>query len=176
MNTCLPSRRRLVVLLACSLVVVSSSFLLVTRSSHSEGPEATVLAIRKVLDGQERDWNKGDLDAFLGGYWHSKGVVFQSGGNRNVGFDAMRERYNKSYKAEGKSMGRLTFSDLEIHPITSDTAYAIGRWGLVMPDGKTPGGLFTLIFKKFPEGWRIVLDHTSAAETPEPKASTPPAG
>jgi ketosteroid isomerase-like protein len=31
-----------------------------------------------------------------------------------------------------------------------------------MNDGKTPHGLFTLIFKRFPEGWRIVHDHTSA--------------
>ena len=29
-----------------------------------------------------------------------------------------------------------------------------------MPDGKQPHGVFTLIFRKFPEGWRIVHDHT----------------
>src|SRR5271165_4647793 len=50
-------------------------------------------AIRKVLDRQERDWNDGNLDAFLQGYWNSPKVVFQSGGDRNVGFKGMRDRY-----------------------------------------------------------------------------------
>ena len=46
-----------------------------------------------------------------------------------------------------------------------DSAFVRGRWGLTLPDGKKPGGLFTLVFKRMaPEGWRIVHDHTSAAE------------
>jgi hypothetical protein len=40
-----------------------------------------------------------------------------------------------------------------------------------MPDGSTPGGLFTVIFRKLPEGWKIVHDHTSADEPPPPEAS-----
>ena len=30
-----------------------------------------------------------------------------------------------------------------------------------MKDGSEKGGLFTLIFHKFPEGWKIIHDHTS---------------
>jgi ketosteroid isomerase-like protein len=124
-------------------------------------------AIKKVLDRQEQDWNKGDLDAFLEGYWNSPKVVFQSGGDRNVGFEAMRERYRKRYKAEGRAMGRVSFSDVEIEPLGSESAFVRGRWGLTMPDGKKPGGLFTLIFRKFPtSGWKIVHDHTSIGEDP----------
>jgi ketosteroid isomerase-like protein len=33
-----------------------------------------------------------------------------------------------------------------------------------MPDGTKPGGLFTVVFRKFPNGWKIVHDHTSAEE------------
>jgi uncharacterized protein (TIGR02246 family) len=132
--------------------------------------DAQVAAIQKVLDKQEQDWNKGDLDAFLEGYWNSPNVVFQSGGNRNVGFEAMRDRYRKTYKSEGKAMGRVAFSDVEIVPLGPDSAFVRGRWGLTMPDGKKPGGLFTLIFRKLPEGWKIVHDHTSSAEVPAPKA------
>ena len=40
-----------------------------------------------------------------------------------------------------------------------------GGWRPTMPDGSKPGGLFTLIFCKFPEGWKIVHDHASAKET-----------
>jgi beta-aspartyl-peptidase (threonine type) len=58
-------------------------------------------------------------------------------------------------------MGKLTFSDLEIHVLAPDAAWVGGRWQLDMQDGKKPGGLFTLIFRKLPEGWKIVHDHTS---------------
>jgi ketosteroid isomerase-like protein len=97
------------------------------------------------------------------------GIVFQSGGDRNVGFEAMRERYQKRYKADGKAMGHVVFSEVEILPLAADSAFVRGRWGLTMPDGKKPGGLFTLIFKKLPEGWKIIHDHTSIAEEPVSK-------
>jgi beta-aspartyl-peptidase (threonine type) len=156
------------VITALTIAVVVAS----TRAPRADTPDAAVLAIKAVLDKQERDWNKGDLDAFLLGYWNSTGIVFQSGGDRNVGFDAMRERYRKRYKAEGKAMGQVVFSEVEIHPMAADSAFVRGRWGLTMPDGKKPGGLFTLIFKKFPDGWKIIHDHTSSAEDSTTKPAT----
>lgn len=120
-------------------------------------------AIKALLDRQVADWNKGDLDGFVDGYWRSPEMVFQSGGDRNVGWEAMRDRYRTRYTGKGNAMGKLAFSGLEIVPLAADSAFARGRWGLVLPDGKTPGGLFTLILRKLPEGWRIVHDHTSSA-------------
>ena len=119
-----------------------------------------------MLERQEADWNKGDLDAFLTGYWKSPKVVFQSGGDRHDGWDAMAERYRKRYKAEGKAMGKLAFSRLEIELLGPEAAMARGAWRLTMPDGTHPAGLFTLILRKFPDGWKIVHDHTSAAPVP----------
>ncbi len=120
-------------------------------------------AIRKVLDRQVVDWNQKDLDGFCKGYWKSPKLVFQSGGERNDGWDAMRERYRKSYQASGKSMGTLVFQNLEVEQISADSALVRGGWHLTMPDDSTPHGLFTLIMRKFPEGWKIVHDHTSKA-------------
>jgi ketosteroid isomerase-like protein len=59
-------------------------------------------------------------------------------------------------------MGTLTFSDLEIMLLSPDSAVASGRWRLKRANDQ-PHGRFTLIFKRLPEGWRIVHDHTSAA-------------
>ena len=64
-------------------------------------------------------------------------------------------------QSDGKEMGHLDFKDIEINMLGPDSAYARGHWQLTMSDGKQPGGLFTLILRKFPEGWRIVHDHTS---------------
>ena len=135
--------------------------------AHAQGQtneEDSVRAVRTVLERQVADWNRGDLDAFLSGYWNSPKVVFQSGGQRFDGWEAMRQRYRQRYQANGQAMGRLEFSALEIEPLGPEAILARGRWRLTMPDGTRPGGLFTVIFRKLPEGWKIVHDHTSAAE------------
>lgn len=118
-------------------------------------------AIRDVLDAQVAAWNRGDLDGFMAGYWHSPEITFFSGKDVISGWEANRERYRKRYQAEGPDkMGTLSFSDLEIDLLGPDSALVRGRWKLVT--SKEPlGGLFTLLFRRKPEGWRIVHDHTS---------------
>jgi ketosteroid isomerase-like protein len=134
-------------------------------------PDRRTQAVRDVLERQVADWNKGNLDGFLDGYWNSPKVVFQSGGTRSDGWEALRDRYRRRYQLEGRAMGQLVFSGLEIEPLGTEAALARGRWGLTMPDGTKPGGLFTVIFRKFPNGWKIVHDHTSAEEPAQPKPS-----
>ncbi len=129
-------------------------------SSYAADDEAVV--IRRLLDKQVEDWNRKDLDGFLEGYWHAPGVVFQSGGNRSEGFEALRTRYRNNYQVGGREMGRLAFSEVDVVLLGSEAALARGRWQLTMNDGKRPGGLFTLILRKLSEGWRIVHDHTSS--------------
>ena len=127
------------------------------------GLQVDIAAILKVLNRQVEDWNRQDLDAFCEGYWKSPKLVFQSGGDRNDGWEAMRQRYRKTYQADGKMMGTLMFRNLEVVPISADTAMVRGGWHLTMPDGTTPHGLFTLIVRELPEGWKIIHDHTSKA-------------
>ncbi len=125
--------------------------------------QAEVVEIQQLLDRQVEDWNKEDLDAFLGAYWNSPKLVFQSNDTKAEGLDGVRERYRKRYRDGGKAMGRLAFEGLEIEPLGREAAFARGRFRLMMPDGKAPTGQFTLVLRKFPEGWRIVHDHTSTA-------------
>ena len=125
-------------------------------------PDGAETAIRRLLDGQVDDWNRKDLDGFLKGYWQAPGVVFQSGSTRTDGFEAMRRRYRARYQDDGREMGRLAFSGVDVVLLGPDAALARGRWGLTMADGTRPGGLFTLVLRKLPEGWRITHDHTSS--------------
>lgn len=119
--------------------------------------------IRKVLLNQVEAWNRGDLDGFLSAYWQDDAVTFYSGGDVSKGFKSLRDRYFKRYKSDGKEMGRLSFSDLEVTPVDEKFAVSRGRFNLVLKEEK-PTGLFTLWLRKFPEGWKIIHDHTSAAE------------
>ena len=123
--------------------------------------EAEVL---NLLRGQEAAWNSSDLESFMTGYWNSEQLTFYSGGSIQNGWQATIERYRRRYQSEGRSMGRLTFSGLRIELLSPDSAFVGGRWQLEMPDASRPGGLFTLIVKKLPQGWRIVHDHTSSQQ------------
>ncbi len=123
-------------------------------------------AVKAVLAEQVAAWNKGDLGRFLDTYWDSDELTFYSGGAVTRGRKAVAERYRKNYQAEGKEMGKLTFSDLEVQPLGPDAAMARARWKVVTSK-ETMEGLFTLILKKFPDGWKIVHDHTSRADPPK---------
>ena len=118
--------------------------------------------IRAVLDAQVAAWNAGKLEEFMDGYWRSPDLTFFSAGRKLSGWDATIERYRKTYQAEGKEMGKLTFFDLDIQQMGPNAAVVRGRWELTMSDGKKPGGLYTLIFRRFKQGWKIVHDHTSS--------------
>lgn len=120
--------------------------------------------VRQVLQRQQDAWNRHDLEGFMAGYWNSAELTFFSGAKMTSGWQSTIERYRNSYQSEGREMGKLEFSDLNIEALAPDAAFVRGAWKLTMPDGKTPHGLFTLVFRKFPDGWKIVHDHTSAAE------------
>jgi uncharacterized protein (TIGR02246 family) len=116
--------------------------------------------IKKVLDEQAVAWNKGDLVGFMKGYWKSKDLTFVSGKDVTRGWEPTLERYKKRYQADGKEMGKLTFSDVEVQILAPGVAMVTGKWELALSK-ETVGGRYTLILKKFDEGWRIVHDHTS---------------
>lgn len=125
---------------------------------------STESAVQEVLQKQQDAWNRHDLAGFMSGYWNSPGLTFFSGAKQTSGWKATLERYQKTYQSEGREMGKLEFSDLNVQSLGPDAAFVRGAWHLTMSDGKTPHGLFTLVFRKFPDGWKIVHDHTSAAE------------
>jgi beta-aspartyl-peptidase (threonine type) len=123
------------------------------------GDRAAILA---VLAAQADAWNRGDLDAFLEGYWRSDRTVFASGGAVHRGFEAMAKRYRAAYPSREK-MGRLSFSNLEFERLEGDRAVVTGSWELDLGGTeRRPGGVFTLIWHRFADGWKIVHDHTSS--------------
>lgn len=121
-------------------------------------------AIEHVLHAQQDGWNRHDLDAFMAGYWNSPNLTFFSGAKETSGWQATLDRYRSTYASPGHEMGELDFSDLRIVTLGPDAAFVRGSWHLTMSDGKTPHGKFTLVFRRFHDGWKIIHDHTSAAE------------
>lgn len=121
-------------------------------------------AIRKELlsemKASERAWNDGSLERFMGSYLRSEKLVFAGNGEYSHGWNEALERYKKGYPDQA-AMGKLTFSEMAITVLTGDAALVFGRWHLDKTDEES-SGLFTLLFRKTDEGWRIVHDHSSA--------------
>jgi ketosteroid isomerase-like protein len=120
-------------------------------------------AIEQVLHTQQEAWNRQDLEAFMDGYWNSPDLTFFSGAKEQHGWQATLDRYRATYASPGKEMGKLEFSDLRIEMLGLNAAFVRGAWHLTMSDGKTPHGLFTLVFRRMANGWKIVHDHTSSS-------------
>lgn len=122
-------------------------------------------AITQVLADQQSAWNRGDVNAFLHGYWHSPELTFAGSNGFSQGWDGVMARYKKNYP-DRASMGELDFSALNFRFLGPDAALVLGHWHLARSQGDL-GGVFSLVWQRFPEGWRIIHDHTSTVNAVE---------
>jgi ketosteroid isomerase-like protein len=136
----------------------------VSRGAGSELSDADRAAITSVLSEQQAAWNRADVRAFMQGYWNSAELTFAGSSGIIRGWEPVLARYKKQYPDEA-AMGRLDFSELEMRSLGPDAALVLGRWHLTRPTGNL-GGVYSLVFERFPEGWRIVHDHTSSDASP----------
>jgi beta-aspartyl-peptidase (threonine type) len=116
-------------------------------------------AIGTVLRAQQSAWNRADVEVFLEGYWHSAELTFSGSSGVARGWDGVLARYKKNYP-DRAAMGQLNFSDLEFRFLGPDAALVLGKWRLQREKDEL-GGVFTLVWQRFPEGWKISHDHTS---------------
>ncbi|SPF44649.1 L-asparaginase [Candidatus Sulfotelmatobacter kueseliae] len=157
-------RKNTVLTWTAVLMVAAGAFSQNSSVSGTNDEIKVSLAVTQVLGSQVKAWNNHDLQAFMAGYWNSPDLTFFSGANERHGWQETVDRYKASYQSPGHEMGKLEFANMRVAALGSDAAFVRGEWHLTMSDGKTPHGLFTLVFRRFPDGWKIVHDHTSAAE------------
>lgn len=155
---------RIIPLGALFVVVVLAWFSNAPAAAQSEAQTAARSEVLAVLVAAEAGWNAGDLEAYMASYWRSDDLRFAGGDRVSFGWEQVLAGYRKRYPDQA-TMGTLTFSDLDVTPLGADAAIAFGRWRLDR-DGEdpkeAPTGLFTLLLRRLPEGWRIVHDHTSS--------------
>ncbi len=161
--------RLLTIANSCLLVAFLALFLLTpcrAQDPHPADPSASEIAA--VLTSQQTAWNRGDIGAFMDGYWNSPDLTFLGSSGISRGWQAVFTRYRQRYPTEA-AMGHLDFSDLEIRLLSATSALALGRWHLSLrSEAGDAGGVFTLVFQKFPAGWKIVHDHTSQLLSKQP--------
>jgi ketosteroid isomerase-like protein len=126
---------------------------------RQEKAQSADVALRALLASQAADWNRGDIDAFMRGYWNSPETTFAGTSGISRGWQTVLDHYHKNYP-DRAAMGHLDFGEIEVTPLGNDAALILGRWHLTRDAGPV-GGIFTLVARRFPEGWRIIHDHTS---------------
>jgi ketosteroid isomerase-like protein len=161
------TRRLTTVWYSCvfALLVSALATQSIAQDAHATDPAATA-PINAVLAAQQSAWNKGDIRAFMDGYWNSPDVTFSGSSGVSRGWQSVFTRYQQRYPSQS-AMGHLDFSDLEIRSLNSTSALVLGKWRLTLSSGDI-GGVFTLVFQKFPNGWKIIHDHTSLVSTNQP--------
>ncbi|MES2577293.1 MAG: DUF4440 domain-containing protein [Bacteroidota bacterium] len=115
--------------------------------------------IKAVLEKQRLDWNNGDMIGYMQGYLKSDSLLFVGKTGPFYGWEKNLQVYQQVYPDKA-AMGNLTFDIIQIKMIDKKHAFVLGGWNLQMEKGEQKG-FFTLIVKKFKEGWKIVVDHSS---------------
>jgi ketosteroid isomerase-like protein len=133
----------------------------------AQSPSGDEARIRAAMTAQTAAWNHGDIPGFMQAYEDSPETTF-IGATLRKGYRPILERYKQAY-ANSAQMGTLTFSDLDIRLLPS----ACGKQQLALVTGKfhlersakgeatKDEGIFSLVWRNGPQGWKIILDHTS---------------
>ena len=142
-------KKQLLCLLILSSIVIGESF-------GQTGPEKQ---IRKILQAQTEAWNRGDIDAFMQGYWKNDSLLFVGKNGPTYGFTNTLNNYKKNYPNKDY-LGQLNFTLLEVKPLSKQLWMVLGKWELTRTAGNVSGH-YTLLFKKINGAWVIIMDHSS---------------
>ena len=137
-----------------TLTLIISFFVLAAKAQTKDGE-----SIRSLLAQQTKDWNSGNVDAFMKGYWQSDSLMFIGKSGITYGWQKTLDNYKNRYP-DTASMGTLDFELLQVKPLSADYYFVVGKWHLTRTIGDADG-FFTLMFRKINNKWVIVTDHTS---------------
>jgi ketosteroid isomerase-like protein len=132
-------------------------FVFVSFTSFSQSNDE--IEIRKVLASQNDAWNRGDVDAFMVGYWDNDSLMFIGSSGVTYGYKNTLANYKKRYP-DTVAMGKLIFTLIEIKRLSSEYYHVTGKWNLQRSVGDVSGH-FTLVFRKVADKWVIISDHSS---------------
>ena len=140
-------------LLACALFLVCA---LSACASLRSDPFPEVFA---ALQASEEAWNRGDLKGHLAIYDESVTAMTKNG--PRPGIAPIEAAFTKAYFRDGKPRQQLRTEQLNVRPLSGDSALMTGRF--ILSGGGEPeqSGWFTLIWQRTPSGWKVVHDHTS---------------
>lgn len=162
-----PHSFRLMLVLATIIGVTAEQQVVAQSQAAKDEMSPVARLIHSRMDGQVADWNDGDIDGFMRVYWRSPKLSFSSGGKVTRGWQKTLDGYKSRYPDKA-TMGKLSFSALEVTELGGDAALVLGKWHLERkPPKENIGGNFSLVFRKLASEWVIIHDHTSVLKQVE---------
>jgi hypothetical protein len=117
-------------------------------------------SVRELLTRQAEDWNKGDIEAFMQGYWKSEKLQFIGSRGLSEGWQNTLENYKNGYPDKA-AMGQLRFELLSVDRRSRKVVTVVGKFILTRDSGEVLDGHFLLVCQKIKGQWYVVADHTS---------------
>jgi len=115
--------------------------------------------VRNVLAKQNAAWNRGDVEAFMVGYWDNDSLMFIGKSGVTYGYKNTLANYKKNYP-DTATMGKLTFTLIQVKQLSPEFFHITGKYYLTRTIGDASGH-FTLVFRKINGKWVIISDHSS---------------
>ena len=115
--------------------------------------------VRNLLTRQNQAWNRGDIDAFMIGYWENDSLMFIGKSGVTYGYKNTLSNYKKNYP-DTSVMGKLTFTLIQLKQLSPEYFHVTGKYYLTRTIGDASGH-FTLVFRKMNGKWVIISDHSS---------------
>lgn len=134
-------------------VLLWSCASLKNESKDNNGNEILVL-----MNQSSRDWNAGNLDAFMALYDTASTFMLSKG---PVGLKGMRENYQKGFFNGDKPKQNLRYEDMVVRPLGKDHALLTGKFVLFGNGLPEKRGIYTLIFVRRGNTWKMLHDHSS---------------
>ena len=132
-------------------------YIITTCTSFAQSKDE--MEVRDLLVRQTKEWNKGNIPAFMNTYWKSDSLMFIGKTGITYGWQKTLDNYKKNYP-DAAAMGKLKFDLLEVKRLSSGYFFVVGKWHLTRSIGDI-GGIFTLLLRKVANRWLIIADHSS---------------
>ena len=140
------------------IVLISACLILFSHQvARAQSKDET--SIRNILTSQTEQWNRGSLEKFMEGYWHSDSLMFIGKSGITYGYQNALKNYQAGY-SDTIQMGKLRFELVSLKPVENDHYFVVGKWFLQRSIGDL-NGVYTLLFRKINGQWFIVVDHSS---------------
>jgi ketosteroid isomerase-like protein len=139
-------------------IYINLMFLLILSKAAIAGNK-DVKAITSLLAKQVAEWNKGNTDGYMQGYWDNDSLVFIGSKGPRYGYNATLKMYKEAYP-DTAHMGKLSTVNSRIQKLSGKYYFVVGRWELKRTVGDLSGS-YTLLFRKMKGKWVIICDHSS---------------
>lgn len=140
-------------------IIIFLTLVLFQVASSAQDRSKAEKSVVMLLEKQASDWNRGDIEAFMEGYWNSPELTFIGRNGVTKGWNQTLVNYQKSYPDKA-AMGTLRFDLKDVDEQSKKVVTVVGKFFL-QREGETLSGNFLLVVRKIKGNWKIVADHTS---------------